>query len=345
MVSLVERIRNKDPGWSPNAFLVDDPSFEISVIRDAFRCRVLLCLWHIRRAWMRSLLKRCCNFDVQREMFKHLGRILYCTKSEPHAMDAIEDFMQIFVDQCAFMDNFRSRWLPIIGLWVNGIRTLPVSFQEPHAAIESYHLRLKSKLFNEMHANSWPRIDWLVHTLTTEYHSLYWFDQYILETGYFETSRDMSFSTNSWYQALLIPDIDVLLDEQDLQLAKVMSQTDRSLAYTIWNPGSEFSFCDCPWSRLGNLCKHIIKVAILCRNRQVARPLLATQVYRQAMLTLLQNPPDDPLVLDHAIFHAARLQQDIKGLEDLSNSGLLEPLPPEMNSQLVDSLLLFPRLQ
>ena len=216
--------------------------------------------------------------------------------------------------------------------------------QEPNAAIESYHLSLKTKLFNELYANHWPRVDWLIHILTTEIHSFYWLEQYIIETGYFENLRDVSLTTNSWYRALHIPDADVLLDEQNLQLAKVISQTDRTLAYTIWNPGSEFCICDCPWSRLGNLCKHAIKVAILCKSRQVARPLLSAQVYRQALLTLLQNPPDDPLVLDHAILHVTRLQQDIKGLEELSNSGLLQPLPPETNSQMVDNIPIFPRL-
>lgn len=184
----------------------------------------------------------------------------------------------------------------------------------------------------------------MIHTLTTEFHSLYWFDQYILETGYFENLRDASFSINSWYQALHIPDADVLLDEQNLQLARVISETDRNVAYTIWNPGSEFSLCDCSWSRLGNICKHVIKVAILCKHRQVARPLLAAQVYRQTLLNLLQSPPDDPLVLDHAILHATRLQQDIKGLEDLSNNGLLQPLPLDTNSQLADNLLFSPCL-
>lgn len=340
----VERIRTKDPRWRPNAFLVDDPSIEIGVIREVFQCRVLLCLWHVRRAWMRSLLKKCCNLDVQQEMFKHLGQILYCTKNRPIIVDAIQEFMQIFVDQCAFMNYFRRRWLPRIELWVNGIKTLPVASQEPNAAIESYHLSLKTKLFNELYANHWPRVDWLIHILTTEIHSFYWLEQYIIETGYFENLRDVSLTTNSWYRALHIPDADVLLDEQNLQLAKVISQTDRTLAYTIWNPGSEFCICDCPWSRLGNLCKHAIKVAILCKSRQVARPLLSAQVYRQALLTLLQNPPDDPLVLDHAILHVTRLQQDIKGLEELSNSGLLQPLPPETNSQMVDNIPIFPRL-
>lgn len=49
-------------------------------------------------------------------MFKQLGWILYCTKCGPNAMDAVEELMQIFVDQCAFMDYFKSHWLASIGI-------------------------------------------------------------------------------------------------------------------------------------------------------------------------------------------------------------------------------------
>lgn len=245
---------------------------------------------------------------------------------------------------------FKTAWnnnvsvLCLADMWINGIKSLPVATPEPHAAIEYYHLRLKSRLLKENHANFQPRIDWLIHTLTTEFHSLYWLDQYNLETGYFENLWDNYFSSNAWYHALHIPDVDVILDDQNLHLAKVISQTDRSLVYTVWNPGSEFSLCDCPWSRMGNLCKHVIKVATFCRNRQVARPLLSAQVYKQALLNLLHNPPDDPLVLDHTILHMARLQQEIKSLEDLSNNGLLQPLPPDLSSQMAENSLLFQRL-
>lgn len=83
--------------------------------REAFQCRVLLCVWHVRRAWIRNLLKNCCNIDVQREIFKHLGWVLYCTRSGPLTVDSLEEFMQVFVDQCAFMDYFKRRWLPRIG--------------------------------------------------------------------------------------------------------------------------------------------------------------------------------------------------------------------------------------
>ncbi|GAY60206.1 swim-type domain-containing protein [Citrus sinensis] len=341
---LAERIRTKDPRWRLSAFLVDNPSFDISTIRENFQCRILLCVWHVRRAWIKNLLKKCYNVEVQQEMFKQLSWILYSSRSSPNSVDTIEEFMQVFVDQCAFMDYFKSQWLPHIELWVTGIRSLPVTTPEPLAAIETYHLRLKSKLFHEQNVIFWPRVDWLIHTLTTEFHSLYWLDQYSMETGYFENLRDDSFSTNAWSQALHIPDVNVMLDEQNLQLAKIISQADRTLAYTIWNPGSEFSLCDCPWSRLGNVCEHVIKLAMVCKSRQVARPLLAAQVYRQALLSLLQNPPDDPLVLEYAIVHATRLQQDIKGLEELSNSGLLQPLPLEVNPHMALNHQLFPRL-
>ncbi|XP_028779360.1 uncharacterized protein LOC114735774 [Neltuma alba] len=341
---LCERIRTKDPRWKPNAILLDNPSSEFAIIREAFQCRILLCTWHVRRAWIKKLQKKCCNIEVLQEMFRHLGGILYSTRGGPSAVDAIEEFMQIFVDQCGFIDYFKSHCLSNIDMWINGVKSLPVTTPDLHAAIESYHLRLKSRLLKETCANFWPRIDWLIHTLTTEFHSLYWLNQYNLETGYLENLWENYFSSSAWYHALHIPDVDVLLDDQNLHFAKIISQTDRSFVYTVWNPGSEFSLCDCSWSRLGNLCKHVIKVATFCRTRQVARPLLSAQVYKQALLNLLHNPPDDPLVLDHTILHVARLQQDIKSLEDLSNDGLLQPLPSDLSHQMAENSMLFRHL-
>ncbi|KAI3771225.1 hypothetical protein L6452_02384 [Arctium lappa] len=330
--SISERIRSRDPRWKPSAVLVDDPCFEPSIIREAFQCQVLLCLWRVRHGLVKRLVKSCCNFDVQHQILKHAGHIIYGSRGDLHTFDAVEAFMQIYVDQVVFMDYFRDHWLPTIEMWVNSVRTLPVASQEPYAAIESYHLQLKSRILTPLHAGSWPRVDWVIHILTTEFHSLYWFNQYVEEMRYFGNLKEESHAPNSWYQAMYIPDVDVLLDEQNLQLAKVVSQEDRSLVYTVWNPGSEFSLCDCPASRLGNLCKHAVKVAMVCKLRKVGKPLLAAQVYRQALLNLLHNPPDDPVVLDHANLHISRLQQDIKGLEDLSRGGLLRPLPPETNS-------------
>lgn len=82
---------------------------------EAFQCRILLSLWHVRRSWLKGLLKYCHNFDVQREMFKHLGRILYFTRNASRIAVAIEEFLQIYVDQSAFIEYFRNIWLPKLG--------------------------------------------------------------------------------------------------------------------------------------------------------------------------------------------------------------------------------------
>ncbi|KAM7274630.1 hypothetical protein ACFE04_016496 [Oxalis oulophora] len=330
---LAERIRAKDPRWKLNSFLVDDPSFDIPIIRETFQCRVLLCIWHVRRKWIRNLSKKCCSIEIRLEMLKHLGCILYSTRNGPNVLDVAEEFMQ-FPLVLKFSEE----------QWIDTVKSLPVAGLELNAAIESYYLRLKNKLFIENNANFWQRVDWLIHILTNEFHSLYWMEQYILETGYVANMKHESFSSNAWHQALNIPDEDVILDEQDLQIAKVISQENRSLTFTVGNAGSEFSVCDCSWSKHGNLCQHVIKVALLGKSRLVARPLLAAQVYRQDLLTLLQNPPDDPVALDHAILHVTRLQQDVKSLEELANNGLLQSLPIEMNSPSMDNPLLYTRL-
>lgn len=287
---LAERLRAKDPKWRIGSFLLDNPSFEVSIIREAFQCPVLLCIWHVRRNWMRNLLKKCSNLDVQRKMLKKLGKVLYCTRIGLCFADAMEQFKEIFADQCAFVDYLTNTWLPDIELWINSIRLLPFSTLEANAAIESYHIRLKSKLFKEQNNSSLSRVDWLVHTLTTQFHSSYWLDQYCLENGYFGNFRDKSILTNAWNKALHIPDVDVMLDESNLQFAKVISQSKRNLEYTIWDPGSEFSLCDCSWSRMGNLCKHAIKVSLICKRQQAARPLLASQVYQDHGTNCQHNP-------------------------------------------------------
>ncbi|KAK2432779.1 hypothetical protein QL285_018132 [Trifolium repens] len=104
------RVRTKDPRWKPSAIFLDDPSFNCSIIREAFQCRILLCTWHIRRNWIKNIFKKCCNFE------------------------------------CSFIDYFKSHTLTIIDAWINGIKSLPVTTPEPHAAMESYHLKLKSTL-------------------------------------------------------------------------------------------------------------------------------------------------------------------------------------------------------
>ncbi|GLJ23594.1 hypothetical protein SUGI_0446820 [Cryptomeria japonica] len=279
MGTLHDRVRAKDSTWRLNGFIIDDASIEISVIRDVFQCTILLCLWRVRHAWHRNIIKKCANAEMQREMLKRLGHIMYNTWSGSNVINAMEDFMEDFVDHSTFMEYFKARWMQRIEMWVTAMTILPVASQETCAAIEAYHSILKSRMSSAPDVSTYQRVDWLVHKLT--------------------------------HEALLIADSDVIFNEKD-HTAKVISQSDRTRTYIVWNPSSEFALCECSWSMSGNLCKHFIKTVMVCGDRQMARPSMALQTYHQALLSLLCGPPNGSVVLDNAISLAIGVHQDLK---------------------------------
>eukprot|EP01018_Ginkgo_biloba_P035343 Gb_06155 [translate_table: standard] len=65
MEKLQSRIHEVDPMWRPSAFMVDAATAEINAISDVFGCRVLLCLWHVRRSWLKNLTKKCHDYMVR----------------------------------------------------------------------------------------------------------------------------------------------------------------------------------------------------------------------------------------------------------------------------------------
>ena len=84
--------------------------------RDTFACPVLFSLWRIRRSWLRNVVKRCSNIEVQREIFKCLGKIVYSIWEGVDALRCLEELTQDFVDQTAFMEYFKGSWVPKIGI-------------------------------------------------------------------------------------------------------------------------------------------------------------------------------------------------------------------------------------
>lgn len=207
--------------------------------------------------------------------------------------------------------------MPKIEMWLAAMRILPIASQETCGAIEAYHIGLKARLFDEFDMSACQRVDWLVHKLTTEVHSCYWLDRYAEESGLLGSIREQYISPTSWHRALRIPDTDVILDDQDLRFAKVISQSDPTQTHVVWNPGSEFALCDCLWSMQGYLCKHVIKVNMVFCNRQLAQPSMAFHTYHHVLLNMWHNSPDDSIALDHASAHAVQMQQNLKKLVDL----------------------------
>ncbi|CAB4318209.1 unnamed protein product [Prunus armeniaca] len=320
MKALLDRARSVEPGWKINGFLIDDAAAETDPIRDIFCCPILFSLWRVRRSWLRNIVKKCNNIEVQREIFKRLGNIVYGIWGGNGTLGALEELTQDFVDQTAFMEYFKSSWVPKIEMWLSTMRSLPLASQEASGAIEAYHVKMKVKLFDDSHLGALQRVDWLVHKLTTELHSSYWLDRYADECDSFQNVKEEYIASTSWHRALQIPDSAVSLDDKDHLYAKVLSQKDSSTVHLVWNPGSEFSFCDCAWSMQGNLCKHIIKVNMICESRQGYQPSMSFQSFKELLMSLLKKPMDDSVALDQSMAWTMQMFDQIRKLVEVTSS-------------------------
>ncbi|KAJ7945235.1 SWIM zinc finger family protein [Quillaja saponaria] len=318
--ALLDRARSIEPGWKISGFLIDDAAAEIDPIRDIFCCPVLFSLWRVRRSWLRNIVKKCSNIEVQREIFKRLGKIVCSIWDGVNTSFALEEFVLDFVDQTAFLEYFRTSWVPKLEMWISTIRSLPVASQEASGAIEAYHVKLKAKLFDDSHLGALQRVDWLVHKLTTELHSSYWLDRYADESDSFQNVKEEYIASTSWHRALQIPDSAVTLDDKDHLFAKVLSQKDSSLTHLVWNPGSEFAFCDCSWSMQGNLCKHVIKVNMICRNIQGYQLSKSFLSFKEILMNLWKKPMDDSVELDQANAWTHQMLDQMQKLVELNTS-------------------------
>ncbi|KAJ0984171.1 hypothetical protein J5N97_002527 [Dioscorea zingiberensis] len=331
MKALVDRIHAVDSCWRISGFIIDDPTLETDPIRDTFSCPILFSLWRVRRSWLRNVIKRCRNTQVQREIFKRLGGIIYTLWSRKDSKKALEEFIQDFIDQISFIQYFKSFWMPKLEMWLSTMRSLPLASQESSGAIEGYHMKLKLKIYDDSQLGALQRVDWLVHKLTTELHSSYWLDLYADESGSFQEVKDEYVASTSWHRALQIPDNAVVFDDREHLYAKVLSQKDINKSRIVWNPGSEFAFCDCSWSMQGNLCKHVIKVNMVCENLKDYPPSLSYLSFQEILLNLWRKPLDDSVSLDQSIAWATQVQDNIRRLVELTTSdditGVVKKLP------------------
>lgn len=320
MKALTSRIHSVDSTWRIGGYIIDDPTSELDPIRNVFSCPILFSLWHIRRTWHKNIIKKCSNTEVQQEIFTQLGKFMYSIWSEKNPMDALDQLFQDFVDQTTFIQYFKSFWVPKLEMWIDTIRNLPLASQESCGAIEGYHLKLKLKAYDDSQLDAHQRVDWLVHKLTTELHSGYWLNLYADESGSFPQVKAEYIASTSWQRAMQIPDEDVVFGDNEPLSAKVASQKDASQKRTVWNAGSEFSLCSCSWSMQGNLCKHVIKVNMMCAPRKDFQPSLSFQSFQRTLLDLWQKPLDDSFSLDLSVAWVMQMQERIEKVSELATS-------------------------
>ncbi|KAG4156454.1 hypothetical protein ERO13_D03G176650v2 [Gossypium hirsutum] len=287
---------------------------------NTFCCPILFSLWLLRSSWLRNVVKKCSNIEVQREIFKRLGKIVYGTWSSVNTSVALEECIQDFVDQTAFVDYFRSSWMAKIEMWLLTLKSFPLASQAASGAIEAYHVKLKTKLFDDSHLGALLRGGWLVHKLTTELYSTYWLNRYADESNSFQNVKEEYIASTSWHRALQIPDSAVTLDDKYNLFAKVASLKGSSITHIVWNPGSDFAFCDSAWSMQGNFCKHVIKVNMMCDNDKACEPSMSSRSFGEIPMDLWKKPMDDSILLDESVAWSHQMLDQIKQLVELNSS-------------------------
>ncbi|KAB1669236.1 hypothetical protein ES319_1Z063200v1 [Gossypium barbadense] len=287
---------------------------------NTFCCPILFSLWLLRSSWLRNVVKKCSNIEVQWEIFKRLGKIVYGTWSSVNTSVALEECIQDFVDQTAFVDYFRSSWMAKIEMWLLTLKSFPLASQAASGAIEAYHVKLKTKLFDDSHLGALLRVDWLVHKLTTELYSTYWLNRYADESNSFQNVKEEYIASTSWHRALQIPDSAVTLDDKYNLFAKVASLKGSSITHIVWNPGSDFAFFDSAWSMQGNFCKHVIKVNMMCDNDKACEPSMSSRSFGEIPMDLWKKPMDDSILLDESVAWSHQMLDQIKQLVELNSS-------------------------
>ncbi|KAI0497553.1 hypothetical protein KFK09_020784 [Dendrobium nobile] len=312
MRSLYDRIRSKDPTWKLGGFIVDDPLADVNVIREVFQCSILISFWRVRHSWHKNLMNKCSDIGMQVEVSTRLGEIVSNICRDRDSLDSFHDFIEDFVDCLDFLDYFKGVWFPKLGAWTNILKSLPLASTEVSSAIECYHNQLKLRLLNEKDSNIYQRADWLVDKLGTKVHSYYWLDEYSGKDNFARYWKDeWKCGLTAWRRALDILDSDVVFDGNS---ATVVHPSNPRHVHLVLIPGSEFAICDCNWSKMGNLCEHVIKSnKIYHQNRSNSLSTSMFQ-YKRTLMNLLKCPPHNSLLRDHAISLAASVQAQLNSL-------------------------------
>eukprot|EP01018_Ginkgo_biloba_P001591 Gb_21672 [translate_table: standard] len=98
------------PDWKVCTFMTDDAAAEIKALRRVFNCDVLLCLWHVRRAWLKHVRSKASK-QKNHDMFKDLGNIMHACKDDHDVRQAINKFYVDYADQQKFLHYFSTTWL------------------------------------------------------------------------------------------------------------------------------------------------------------------------------------------------------------------------------------------
>jgi hypothetical protein len=334
MRALANKMAAVQDDWMPNAFITDCAQAEIGGLQCVWPgVKVFLCLWHVRRAWLKQAIAKIKDHAVRAGVLKGLGRIMYDTKCPhgddmgPWAIRQLNALRESFPIVSSFWTYFDKQWADKTPMWVVGHRNLPYAGQDTNAAIESYHSNLKATLRASKGRAHGRRLDWVIYELTEEILGHYWYQAMRKQHGFVPNLKQEQFIINAVLKAREIPDSCVTLPIATEGPALVTSCNNAKKLYTVYNPDCEWGCCDCLWALKGNICKHQIKVLMMLHpglaERTITRycgSLAGTKEGgRGNMLDPYEQYPDDPV--DTAAPTSTPAPLRARGSQSLTPSG------------------------
>ncbi|KAI5068050.1 hypothetical protein GOP47_0016395 [Adiantum capillus-veneris] len=302
--------------WKPNAFAIDDAAVDVEAIRSVFNIPMLLCLWHVRRCWLKHLIRKVKGWDIRAAMLNALGRIMNVPSQlgqgnmqrlRPADL-LVNEFMTQFNAQGEFMAYFRERWEKEIDTWVWAARTFSHANLETNASMEAFYGILKQRFLTGKQNIHGQPIDWLFHVLTTEATPYFWYQQHAKEGDGKILAAMPTNVESSVARALRIPDTDVRYSRNIHfpSVAYVRSQSKREIWHEVFNAQSGWACCTCDWGVKGNICKHLFKV-ILMEGAPVSSMTPSSMALADDSFPTHESLQLEPTILEQEAYHEPHL--------------------------------------
>lgn len=263
LAALIDKIRTRKPDWEPSCQLVDDDNAAINTLRAIVARfgwqtgRIYLCTWHVKRAWLKNLLKHIKVGRERGEIFDGLCDLIHgaCSEGGEEAVLAqvqagLESFCSRWdVKYPAFVQYLRRTWGDKVAMLALAFRRgVCTARQTGTQILEGFHGFLKALLSGKRIRGR--RLDWLIVFLLGNVCDKFNRRLAHVEGGYIRNSRGEERAIRAIREGQRIPASHVHMEVgREGGIAHVRSQQQPSSAvpreYTVRNVFTPFVTCSC----------------------------------------------------------------------------------------------------
>ena len=83
----------------------------IEFYRTVTRCHVILCIWHVLRAWKKNIGRLSTTPEQENAMFNRLGYIMKSCPSTTSIVEHVDKFCMDFATEEKFLNYFHTTWV------------------------------------------------------------------------------------------------------------------------------------------------------------------------------------------------------------------------------------------